>query len=706
MNRRSINLDELRERAARALAQSQSTAADTRSIPSSADAGQLIEELRIYQTELEIQNQELILAQTEVSSALEKYRGLFENLPLPSLVIDSRGFIVESNQQARELLGLSTVSALQHRSASQLFDSDSRERLYKALRDKRYGQPQTLDFLELTLGQGRKLTCDVHIIHLADESPQEQQSILMLVDRSAELALHESEARFRQFVESNGSVILLVEPDTGLIMMANQAAASYYGYPPEQLFGMPISTINSLPPDEIARERKLALHEERSYCNFMHRLASGTERDVEVYSTPILVDDKPLHFLIVHDITERKQLEQHLQHAKLQAEAANIAKTRFLATMSHEIRTPMNGILGMAQMLLTPNLSEPERYEYTRTIVNSGHTLLALLNDILDLSRVEAGNFKLEATAFDPIQIVQETRTLFAESAAAKGLELETKGLELAGRRYLGDHYRLRQMLANFVSNAIKFTTNGSVCIEVRSVEEQSSVELLEFAVSDTGIGIPDEKLHLLFQPFSQADSSTTRQYGGTGLGLSIVRSLTSMMGGEVGVDSHIARGSRFWFRIPAARIADGTNSRHQTRQKNNTLQSAATASLSGRVLVAEDDRTNRKVAEALLTKLGLTVRFVDDGQQALDAIVHGDPAVLIFMDLHMPVMDGYLATERIRQWEDESGHPRRPIIALTADAFREDQLHCQESGMDDFVPKPISVNKLLEVLEKWLPKP
>ncbi len=410
------------------------------------------------------------------------------------------------------------------------------------------------------------------------------------------------------------------------------------------------------------------------------------------------------------DVTE-------LYHAKASAEAANIAKSRFLATMSHEIRTPMNGILGMAQLLLTPKLAEAERQDYTRVILNSGQTLLTLLNDILDLSKVEAGKLELESGLIDPDQILHETQALFMEAAGNKGLRIEAAWSGSPGQHYLSDLHRLRQMVSNLTSNAIKFTAQGSVRIEAMEVTRDESTALLEFAVKDTGIGIEQKNLSLLFQPFSQTDSSNTRKFGGTGLGLSIVRSLAELMGGTVGVDSSPGAGSRFWFRIKAglvakaavedkamSLVAEWATSATSAESVALTESNRVPLSSSGTLLVAEDNSTNQKVISAVLNKLGLKFMFANDGFEAVEAITAGSAVDLILMDVQMPNMDGVVATEKIRQWEASTSHARRPIIALTADAFEEDQQRCLAAGMDDFLAKPIDLEKLAGRLARWLP--
>ncbi len=420
-------------------------------------------------------------------------------------------------------------------------------------------------------------------------------------------------------------------------------------------------------------------------------------------------DGKPLLVSGTHqDISTRKANESLLRDVRHQAVAANLAKSRFLATMSHEIRTPMNGILGMAQMLLHPNLHESERADYARTILSSGQTLLKLLNDILDISKIEAGKFQLESTAFSPKTLMHETCNLFASAALAKGVQLDYHWQGPAAQRYLADSHRLRQMLANLIGNAIKFTARGSIHMRCEQTQREDQTAWLEFSVQDSGIGIAADKIELLFKPFSQADSSTTREFGGSGLGLSIVRQLARAMGGDVGVNSETGIGSTFSFRIQTRIVTDQQDSRSTARTgpeqphpeaNNNPLQ--------GHLLVAEDNPVNALVIKSLLSTLGLTMTLAVDGQQAVAAIIQGEAGKLpdlILMDLNMPVLDGYGATEKIRQWEADNAKPRLPIIALTADAFEEDRQHCLAVGMDDFLTKPIALGALRSALARWLP--
>ncbi|MCG2578483.1 ATP-binding protein [Dechloromonas sp. XY25] len=406
--------------------------------------------------------------------------------------------------------------------------------------------------------------------------------------------------------------------------------------------------------------------------------------------------------LLARLLRQRENDAKNLLALKQQAETANTEKSRFLATMSHEIRTPLNGVLGMAQLLLMEEVSEAERHEYARTIISSGQILLALLNDILDLSKIEAGKFELQNEVFSPQQILEETASLFAQLALAKGLALDSAWLGPADRRYRGDPIRLRQILSNLVGNAIKFSHQGFVRIEADQIESADHKAMLEFSVIDSGIGIPADKQALLFRPFTQADTSTTRQFGGTGLGLSITRNLARLMGGEAGVNSEVGKGSRFWFRIPATFQPEHQDSR-KTPRPAPVGRTETNLRASGHVLVAEDNATNRKVVEALLNKLGIRSVSVRNGQEAVELVTSSERPDAVLMDIQMPVMDGLSATEHIRRWELESGQARLPIIALTGGAFEEDRQRCLEAGMDDFLTKPLKFDQLSSVLVQYL---
>jgi PAS domain S-box-containing protein len=427
-------------------------------------------------------------------------------------------------------------------------------------------------------------------------------------------------------------------------------------------------------------------------------------RWVEVFARPML-DEKGQEVGIAGtllDINDRHVADENLRAAMKKAEAANVAKSQFLAMMSHEIRTPMNGILGMAQLLLINDIDEKERHEYISTILNSGNTLLMLLNDILDLSKVEAGKLELVPGVFNARQLVQEMAALFSEMAASKSLKLEAKWHGSPEQRYRGDATRLRQMASNLLSNAIKVTGSGQVRLDVKVASCEGLLATLEFAVTDTGIGIPADKMGSLFQPFVQLDSSNTRKFGGTGLGLSIVKHLATLMNGEVGVSSEPGKGSRFWFTVQVEMVSPNID-RSPEESPAASQGVPASPTQAAEVMVVEDNLTNRQVIEVMLRKLGYRVSLYEDGKQAVSAAEQGRLPALILMDIHMPVMDGLTATQLIRERERNLSIARIPIVALTADAFEKDRQLCMEIGMDDFLTKPVSIELLQKTLKKWI---
>ncbi|HNF88576.1 MAG TPA: CHASE domain-containing protein [Thiobacillaceae bacterium] len=406
---------------------------------------------------------------------------------------------------------------------------------------------------------------------------------------------------------------------------------------------------------------------------------------------------------VARDVTERRRTAAELLAAKNAAEAASLAKSQFLATMSHEIRTPMNGILGMAQLMLLQKGNPAAMAEYAQTLLASGQTLMAILNDILDLSKVEAGRMELMPADFSPAEMIADLRALFSEPATHKGLGLEAAWKGEPGARYLADPIRLRQMLSNLVSNAIKFTHRGGIRIEAwEGSQDELGVELC-FSVADDGIGIPAAMLGKLFEPFTQVDGSLTRSYGGTGLGLSIVRSLARLMGGDVGVESRENEGSRFWFSVRAQ--PSNLSAFGQTPAAPVEPEASPSASgLAGRrVLFVEDNPVNARVIDGFLRRMGLETSLAENGRIALDALLANQIPDLILMDCQMPVMNGYEATQALRIWENQTNRRRIPVIALTANAYETDRQACLAAGMDDYLSKPVEWERLQAKLAQWL---
>ena len=528
--------------------------------------------------------------------------------------------------------------------------------------------------------------------------------------KALEEALRASEEQFKSLFREPMVSLILHDPETGGIVDANPAAITMHGL--RHLEELQTFDFWLDPPysfaDALARLRKVRDEGEQDF-EWLNRRADGALFWELVQLSPIKIGGRDRVLATSIDITDRKRVEEALRTLNRdladqtrRAEEANAAKSQFLANMSHEIRTPMNGVVGMAELLLATPLNDEQRH-YTETIRASGDALLALLNDILDLARVEAGKLSLRSEDFDFRQLIFEISATISARAQRKGLKFSVQGTAEIPGRLRGDRDRLRQILTNLLDNAVKFTDQGEVGLGVAPDATTAGGILLRFSVRDTGIGIPSEQLPRLFDKFMQIDGSSVRRHPGSGLGLAICRELVELMKGSIGVMSSPGKGSEFWFTALLAEPAQAaTPLAEGVRPMANSFSPGQGRA---RILLAEDNPTNQRVALGLLHNLGLSADAVDNGRAALAALERQDYD-LVLMDVQMPGMDGLTATQAIRDRKTTVRDHAVPIIAMTAHAMSGDRERCLAAGMNDYLTKPVSGQTLAQVLHRWLPAP
>ncbi len=637
----------------------------------------------------------------ELKDSKELFKLVFNNSAAAITVTDKNEKIIAWNPYAEKMLGMDKRD-LFNKPVKELYPSKEWRRI-RSFRIRRKGMLSEIE-TRILKKDGSLLDVNVSISVLKDSQGNVVGSIGIINDmtrqKAAERKIKESENKIRIILDNSAAAITLTDKQERIILW-NRYTEHLLGMNKEDLYLKPVSSL--YPPEEWKRIRAANIRQAGSKHHFETKIVRKNGNVINIdLSVNVLKDAH--HKIIgsvgmIYDISQQKSLQQMLLKAKIAAEEASNSKSLFLANMSHEVRTPMNTIVGMVDLTLDTELTH-EQQENLKTIKDAADNLLSLINDILDLSRVEVGKIHLEKIELSLHNIVKSVCMGLMVLARNKNLDFQWCIDDQVPEILIGDPVRIRQVLVNLINNAIKFTFKGKVVVTVKvNTINNENCELL-FSVADEGVGIPKEKLNKIFDVFSQVDPSTTRRFGGTGLGLSISCKLVELMGGRIWVESEEFKGSVFYFTARfgivtkqkvSVPILEATQSQDLEGQPTKVLKQLV-------ILLAEDNIVNQKIASKMLEKRGWIVKTVDNGKKVLDYL-DKESFDLILMDAQMPELDGFDTTKLIRENEKKTGR-HIPIIALTARAMLEDQKKCFECGMDAYVAKPFDRPKLYEAIE------
>lgn len=635
----------------------------------------------------------------QLRKGFENMASIMEAMPQIIFAIDEQGSIVLANDNFCQFIGV------QHRRLIgmniQLLPLELAERNVLLRRHKKvlYSKQTLLTKQEMLTGVDRNEHCFNMIRIYNDFQHLSIATVLCIgMDCTRELQsknrLIESEARYRALFRDNISVMLLIEPDKGRIVNANQAACDFYGYTIHEIKRLSIYDINTMRVDELKILMRDVILKKRQSFHFKHKIANGNICDVEVYSGGIELDGKQLLYSIVHDETHRLRVEKELVEAKEKAEESDRLKSAFLANMSHEVRTPMNSILGFTELLLDQSLSVEERDEYVNVIHERGEDLMRLINDILDYSKLEAGQMQIIDKPCNLNFILEEVYQLFKEKVYHReGLSLRVVSV-LADEDALimADALRLKQVMYNLVGNAIKFTNSGLVIFGY--VLKADKIQLF---VRDTGKGIPEDEVKFVFDSFRQAHGEESRIQGGTGLGLAITRGLINIMGGEIHLSSVVNKGTKILIDLPNSILRESEFSVKDLFVEQPVVHD--TYSWQGvKLLLVEDDLLSARLMKSLLRMTKIEILHAETGERAVSLFRENQDIAVVLMDIKLPDTTGIELTKIFKQMRDMV-----PVIAQTAFAMDGDEERCFQGGCDDYLTKPINKALLLEKLKRWL---